>query len=151
MRSSVPQAVAVFLAIGVCSAQYQTWDPETENPCRSYGIDFQDNGGPYFQNISSPEKFTFVSTFEGCQNDYATNVIVDPNGDQLQCSDTKMQPDDTYQMSTCPQTKNSLVSGEWSLVILSNNGDQQPIAYQRDFSLIVGEPATSTVGRHPPF
>jgi hypothetical protein len=150
MRSSIPHAVAVFVAIGMSSAQLQSWDPEMENPCHSYGIDFQDNGGPYFQNISSPEKFTFVSTFEGCQNDYATNIIVDPNGDQLQCSDTKLQPADTYQMSTCPQTKNSLLSGEYSLVILSNNGDKIPIAYQRDFVLNVGLPVTSTVGRHPP-
>ena len=125
----------------------QNFDPEIENPCHSYGIDFQDKGGPYFQNISSPEKFTFVSTFEGCQDDYATNIIVDPNGDQLQCSDTKLQPRDTYQMSTCPQTKNSLLSGEYSLVILSNNGDKIPIAYQRDFVLNVGLPVTSTVGR----
>jgi len=32
--------------------------------CESYGIDFQ-NGGSYFQNISSTAPFTFVSIFEG--------------------------------------------------------------------------------------
>jgi hypothetical protein len=147
MRSSIPHAVAVFLSIGMSSAQLQNFDPEIENACHSYGIDFQDKGGPYFQNISSPEKFTFVSTFEGCQNDYATNIIVDPNGDQSLCSDTKLRPDDTYQMSTCPLTKNSLWSGAWSLIILANNGDEAPFAYQRDFMLAVGEPVTSTVGR----
>lgn len=135
------------MSIGLSSALDQRDEPEHDNPCHSYGIDFQDKGGPYFQNISSPEDFTFVSTFEGCENDYATNIIVDPHGDQLQCSDTPLQPDDTYQMSTCPLKKNSLYSGAWSLIILGNNGDKEQFAYQRDFKLIVGEPVTSTVSR----
>lgn len=147
MRPSIPQAVAVLVSIGLSSALDQRDEPEHDNPCHSYGIDFQDKGGPYFQNISSPEDFTFVSTFEGCENDYATNIIVDPHGDQLQCSDTPLQPDDTYQMSTCPLKKNSLYSGAWSLIILGNNGDKEQFAYQRDFNLIVGEPVTSTVSR----
>lgn len=32
--------------------------------CVSYGVDFQ-NGGSYFQNISSNNDFTFASIFEG--------------------------------------------------------------------------------------
>ena len=149
MRSSIPHAVAVFVAIGMSSAQLQSWDPEMENPCHSYGIDFQDNGGPYFQNISSPEKFTFVSTFEGCEKDFATNIIVDPTGEQYQCTDTSLQPDNTYQMTTCPLMKNSLYSGDWSLIILGNNGDKEQFADQRDFILTVGKPVTSTVSRLP--
>lgn len=31
--------------------------------CESYGVDFQ-NGGSYFQNISSVDPFTFVSIYE---------------------------------------------------------------------------------------
>jgi hypothetical protein len=145
MRPSIPQAIAIFLSIGLSSAQDRRDEPVYENPCRSYGIDFQDGGGPYFQNISSPDDFTFVSTFKGCEKDFATNIIVDPHGDQLQCDDTSLQPDNTYQMSTCPLTKNSLYSGDWSLIILGNNGDKEPFAYQRDFFLTVGEAATSTV------
>ncbi|KAM0716460.1 hypothetical protein Q7P37_007905 [Cladosporium fusiforme] len=135
---------ALFLAAvtGVCLANDQEDDEHYNNPCKSYGIDFQDKGS-YFQNISSTEPFTFVSTFEGCQPDYANNILVDPVGDQHLCSDTALTPDDKFQMSTCDLDKNELWSGEWSVVIISNNGDADPIAYMRDFSLSVGVPATT--------
>ncbi|THX89918.1 hypothetical protein D6D05_00897 [Aureobasidium pullulans] len=111
--------------------------------CVSYGIDFQ-NGGNYFQNISSTDAFTFASLFEGCDNDVANNLLVDPNGDEHQCTDTPLQPDDTTQLSTCPMDKNQLWSGDWSVLIISNNGDADPIAYERDFYLNVGLPSTTT-------
>lgn len=137
---------ALFLAAvtSVCSANDRRDDQDDVNPCRSYGIDFQDKGS-YFQNISSTDPFTFVSTFEGCQKDYANNILVDPNGDEHMCSDTALTPDDTYQMSTCDLDKDQLWTGPWSVVIISNNGDAEPIAYMRDFSLSVGEPVTTTV------
>ncbi|OCL00380.1 uncharacterized protein K441DRAFT_533440 [Cenococcum geophilum 1.58] len=113
--------------------------------CNSFGMDFQ-NGGAYFQNSLSTEPFTFVSEFEGCNNDTANNVLVDPTGEQYLCTDTNLTPDDTNQMSTCPLNKNQLSSGAWSVLILSNNGDGDPIAYERDFSLDVGPQSTSTVG-----
>lgn len=145
MRSSVSQAIAFTIAIASTAAQGQHDDPGYDNPCKSYGIDFQDDGS-FFQNKSSTDDFTFVSTFEGCQKDTANNILVDPNGDQYQCTDTSLQPDDTYQMSTCPMQKCSLWSGPWSVIIISNNGAEgQPIAYQRDFSLEVAVPATTTV------
>jgi hypothetical protein len=74
------------------------------------------------------------------------NILVDPNGDQYQCSDTPLTPDYTPETVTCtdwPQDK--LYSGDWSLVVISNNGDADPIAYQRDFSLSVGTPTTVTI------
>lgn len=37
-----------------------------------------------------------------------------------------------------------MYTGEWSLIIISNNGDADPIAYQRDFSLSVGTQQTTT-------
>ncbi|KAF1351006.1 hypothetical protein BDV97DRAFT_294466 [Delphinella strobiligena] len=111
--------------------------------CESYGIDFQ-NGGSYFQNISSPEEFTFVSLFEGCQNDTANNILVDPNGDEYQCTDTPLLPSDVNEISTCPLDKDQMFSGDWSVLIISNNGDADPIAYERDFYLSVGVPATTT-------
>jgi hypothetical protein len=86
-----------------------------------------------------------VSTFEGCQNDLANNILVDPTGEQYLCSDTPLTPPDTYQMSTCPLDKDDLWSGAWSIIIISNNGDAEPIAYQRDFSLEVAVPVTTTV------
>lgn len=37
-----------------------------------------------------------------------------------------------------------MTSGEWSILIISNNGDADPIDYQREFSLSVGTQATTT-------
>lgn len=71
---------------------------------------------------------------------------MDPNGDQYECSDTPLVPAYTPETVTCsdwPQDK--LYSGDWSLVVISNNGDGSPIAYQRDFSLTVGTPTTVTI------
>lgn len=66
--------------------------------CVSYGVDFQP-GGTYFQNVSSTDPFTFVSIFEGCNPDVAQNLIVDPNGDEYECSNTQLTPDDNNQLS----------------------------------------------------
>ncbi|KAK3621560.1 hypothetical protein LTR56_022735 [Elasticomyces elasticus] len=113
--------------------------------CVSYGDDFQ-TGGTYFQNSLSSDPFTALQEFEGCTNDTANNVLVDPNGDQSQCSNTPLQPDDTPQLITCADwPKNKLYNGDWSLLIISNNGDADPIAYERDFSLSVGPQQTSTI------
>lgn len=112
--------------------------------CASYGIDFQD-GGSYFQNITSTDDFSFASVFEGCQPDVCNNILVDPNGDEYQCSDTNLTPDDTDQLSTCPMQKDQMWTGDWSVILISNNGDADPIAYQRDFSLTVASPITETV------
>ncbi|RMY19062.1 hypothetical protein D0867_04914 [Hortaea werneckii] len=106
-------------------------------------MDFHD-GGSYFQNISSPDDFTFSSQFEGCQADaFANNLLVDPNGDQYLCTDTDIFPDDTTETSTCPLEKQQMWSGDWTVVIISNNGEKGcPIAIQRDFELTVAEPST---------
>lgn len=59
---------------------------------------------------------------------------------------TPLTPDYTPETVTCsswPQDK--MYSGDWSLVVISNNGETgDPIAYQRDFSLSVGTPSTTT-------
>ena len=72
------------------------------------------DGGSYFQNISSPDDFSFSSEFEGCQADaFANNLLVDPNGDQYLCTDTDLFPDDTTETSTCPLEKQQMWSGDW--------------------------------------
>ncbi|OJD40425.1 p-loop containing nucleoside triphosphate hydrolase [Diplodia corticola] len=120
-------------------------DTQLTAGCQSFGMDFQ-GGGIYFQNNASTDPFTFVQEFEGCQADNSTNILVDPSGDQYTCTSTPMQPDDTDELSTCPILKDELVSGAWSLLILSNNGDDgAPIAFERDFSLTVGVQSTVTV------
>ncbi|CAD0105812.1 unnamed protein product [Aureobasidium uvarum] len=112
--------------------------------CQVYGIDIQ-SGGTYFENSELTTPFSLVQEFSGCDNDTANNILVDPNGDQYQCSDTPLTPDYTPETVTCtdwPQDK--MYTGDWSLVVISNNGDADPIAYQRDFSLQVGTPTTMT-------
>jgi hypothetical protein len=119
--------------------------PNVLGDCESFGIDFT-SGGTFFQNSNSSDPFTAIQEFKGCQSDNAHNVIIDPTGDQTECSETPMQPDDTPQVITCEQwTKDRLYNGDWSLLIIANNGDAEPIAYQRDFSLEVGAQQTFTI------
>ncbi|PSN60895.1 hypothetical protein BS50DRAFT_639589 [Corynespora cassiicola Philippines] len=119
-------------------------DDGTYANCQSYGMDFQNNGS-YFQNSLSNDNFTFVTQFDNCSDDVAYNILVDPNGDQTLCSDTRLEPDDTNQLSTCPIQKSQLSSGDWSIVIISNNGDEtNPVAFERDFRLSVGPQSTIT-------
>lgn len=73
----------------------QVWSQD----CVVFGVDFQDQG-TYFQNSLSPEDFNFVSRYEGCQNVTADNLLVKPDGDEILCSDTNLQPDDTPELST---------------------------------------------------
>ncbi|KAL5404539.1 hypothetical protein PMIN06_006252 [Paraphaeosphaeria minitans] len=112
--------------------------------CNSYGMDFQ-SGGTYFQNSLSSDNFTFVEQFEGCNQDVAYNIIVDPQGDQNLCTETSLTPDNTDRLSTCPLRKNQLVSGTWSIIVISDNGEGVPLAAQRDFVLSVGPQLTSTI------
>jgi hypothetical protein len=44
-----------------------------DNPCQSFGKDFQD-GGTYFQNSLSSDPFTFVEYFEGKRPALSRNV-----------------------------------------------------------------------------
>ncbi|KAK5123449.1 hypothetical protein LTR85_002487 [Meristemomyces frigidus] len=114
------------------------------NSCQSYGIDFV-SGGTYFQNSLSTDPFTAMQEFSGCQNDTSDNVLIDPTGNEYLCSTTPLTPDDTPETVTCPVDKDQLTSGDWALIILSNNGAACPIAYERDFSLSVGPQQTTTV------
>lgn len=120
--------------------------PSVFGDCESFGVDFT-SGGTFFQNSNSSDPFTAIQEFTGCQDDTAHNVFIDPTGDQTECSETPMQPDDAPQLITCEDwPKERLYDGAWSLLVISNNGDSgEPIAYQRDFSLTVGEQQTTTV------
>jgi len=55
-------AVVNFLLLSSLSTLALGQDDTPE--CQSFGVDFQD-GGSYFQNISSMSDFTFASIFEG--------------------------------------------------------------------------------------
>ncbi|KAF2401544.1 hypothetical protein EJ06DRAFT_581652 [Trichodelitschia bisporula] len=111
--------------------------------CTSYGVDFKD-GGSYFINSASSEPFTAISQFSGCSGDPASILLVLPNSDELDCGTVPTSPDFTNELATCPVTKGGLVSGEYLLLLLGNNGADAPFAYQRQFSLDVGPQATAT-------
>lgn len=112
--------------------------------CQSFGLDYVD-GGSYFQNSNVDNTFTASQEFSGCTNDTSHNVLVDPNGDQTECSQTSMQPSNVTQTVTCDAwTNQNMSSGDWSILIISNNGNESAIAYQRDFHIDVGQPNATT-------
>jgi hypothetical protein len=88
-------------------------------------------------NLSTP--------LTGCQPVDAYNILVDPTGAQYNCTKTQLTPDNTTVTSTCPIEKDSLVSGDWSVLLYSNNGACQPFNARRDFVLSVGVQQTTTV------
>ncbi|KAK4498928.1 hypothetical protein PRZ48_009438 [Zasmidium cellare] len=134
-----------LFTFAVALASVSSFGFASANTCKSFGVDFQ-NGGTYFQNNGSSDPFTAFQYFTGCANDTSNNVLVDPQGNQAQCSNTDLQPNKQTQLITCSDNpKDSLYSGNWSLLVISNNGNADPIAYQRDFSLDVGAQSTTYV------
>ncbi|KAF2636970.1 hypothetical protein P280DRAFT_472484 [Massarina eburnea CBS 473.64] len=133
-------AIAVLLSLVAC------YTNQTNNPdsiCYSYGVDFVDEGS-YFVNTASNDSFTCVSTFNGCNQDEAEVLFIDPAGDESFCSQIPTLPDDTPELSKCPVLKSQLVSGDYMILILGNNGNGQPYAWERDFYLNCGPQATAT-------
>ena len=138
-------------------------DSPTSN-CSVYGIDFVD-GGSYFINSNSTANFTVVQQFSGCNDDSASVLLVQQSTeDEWECTSvpTGMYfnrataqdlavlihhtvPSNTSQLSTCPLEKDQMSSGEWTILVIGNNGDGNPFAYERDFSLTVGPQETTTI------
>lgn len=122
----------------------ETSQDQQGSVCTTYGVDFQD-GGSYFINTNSNESFTFVSKFEGCQNDTASLQLVDKDtSDQWDCSSVPTVPDNTPELSTCQVLKSRIVSGQYLIIALGNNGNGQPFSYQREFHIDAGPQQTIT-------
>lgn len=106
--------------------------------CTTSGVDYQ-NGGVYFINTNSNESFTFVSTFEGCNNDTADlSLVNDSTGDQYECGQVPTVPDNTPETATCPVLKSQLTSGKYLIIAIGNNGNGKPFSYQREFTIVAG-------------
>jgi len=128
-------------AFGNPSANHTCPDPS--KTCKSFGVDFM-SGQNYFQNIALNTDFNISSYFTGCQNDVAYVNLVLPNGSQIPCGQAQLTPDGSIQTNTCPIEQSQMSSGEYSLLLVSNNGDCAGLAAQRDFSISVGTQATYT-------
>lgn len=136
----------------------ETRQDNTNSTCQVYGIDFVD-GGSYFINSNSTADFTTVQQFDGCNNDSASILLVQQSTeDEWECSSVETGnfqlihlllyaadfcppnsvPSNTSQLSTCPLEKDQMSSGEWTILVIGNNGDGNPFAYERDFTLTVG-------------
>ncbi|CAD0109863.1 unnamed protein product [Aureobasidium uvarum] len=113
------------------------------NACESYGIDFKNNRN-YFIDINSNESFTAVSEFYGC-SEPARAILYTPSNHSIFCSDVATTPDYTDATTTCPILKNQMYSGDWTLVLLDNNGNGSSFNAQRKLHLSVGEQSTSVV------
>lgn len=112
--------------------------------CTTSGVDYQD-GGNYTINTNSNEPFTFISTFQGCNNDTAEFTLVNENtGDQYDCGQVPTVPDNTPQTATCPVSKNQLTSGKYLIIVLGNNGNGQQFASQREFTINAGPQQNTT-------
>ncbi|KAF2189542.1 hypothetical protein K469DRAFT_700748 [Zopfia rhizophila CBS 207.26] len=133
-----------FFSLSALAALLSLAVADPNSVCQSFGVDFVDDQH-YFINTLSSESFTCVSTFEGCNKDVADVLLVDPKGDEYLCSQIPTTPDSTPEMSTCPILKSQMVSGDWMILILGNNGDGNPFAWQRDIALDCGPQATTTV------
>ncbi|KAM3424320.1 hypothetical protein BST61_g11143 [Cercospora zeina] len=118
---------------------------DEDSICYSYGIDFQ-HLGSYFIDSRSTDPFTVVSQFKQCENNTSAYILLvdNDNDKQYECTGVPTTPDLTSQMSSCPITKNEMTSGAWSVLVIGNNGDGSPFAWQRDFTLTVGVPVTTT-------
>lgn len=111
--------------------------------CESYGVDFKDNRD-YFINIKSNESFTAASEFYNCQEP-ARAILITPKNQSIFCSDVPTSPDYTDETTTCPILKNQMYSGDWTLILLDNNGNASTFNAKRRLHLNVGEQVTSTV------
>jgi hypothetical protein len=126
-------AVGALLSLTVSAADNSINSTIINNPnsvCNSYGVDFVDEGH-YFINSISNDNFTSVSRFMGCNTGLADVLFIDPNGDEMFCSQLPTTPDDTPELSTCPILKSQMFTGKWILLFLGNNGDGNPFAWER--------------------
>jgi hypothetical protein len=116
----------------------------TSEVCTTSGVNYQE-GGTYFIDTDSKQPFTIVSTFSGCQNDTADISLVNENtGDQYDCGSVATVPNGVAQTATCPVLKSQLTSGTYLIITIGNNGNADPIAFQRQITITAGTQQTIT-------
>ncbi|KAK3383933.1 hypothetical protein B0T24DRAFT_662358 [Lasiosphaeria ovina] len=111
----------------------------THAACTSYGVDYS-NGGTYNIDGSSNQYFSFVTVFQGCNQESINPVLVGPDQNEYACSAIRTQPAGTQVTSTCGIPYSAMQSGTWRIIV---SGDQ--IATQRTVKLVVGLPQTTWI------
>ncbi|OAL50290.1 hypothetical protein IQ07DRAFT_423235 [Pyrenochaeta sp. DS3sAY3a] len=132
-----------FLLVAL-AASISLVNSDPNSICYAYGVDYVDESS-YFINSLSAEQFMSVSYFQGCNPGLADVLFVDPDDDEYLCSQLQTTPENEFKMSTCPIRKDQMISGHWLLLVLGNNGDGQPFAWQRDLYLTVAPQITTTI------
>ncbi|KAK0733322.1 hypothetical protein B0T26DRAFT_842399, partial [Lasiosphaeria miniovina] len=115
----------------------------THAACTSYGVDYS-NGGTYNIDGSSNQYFSFVTVFQGCNQESINPVLVGPDQNEYACSAIRTQPAGTQVTSTCGIPYSAMQSGTWRIIV---SGDQ--IATQRTVKLVVGLPQTTWITATP--
>lgn len=72
-------------------------------------------------------------------------ILSGPNDLDIFCSDIPLQPDLVPEMTTCLIEKDQMVSGEYDLTLISNNGDGAPFGNVRSFTITASPQETVTV------
>ena len=104
--------------------------------CTSYGVDYS-NGGRYNIDSSSNQYFSFITVFQGCNQETINPVLVGPDGSEYACSSIRTQPAGQQMTSTCGIPFSAMRSGNWRIIVSGNQ-----ISVQRSITLTVGQPQT---------
>ncbi len=90
--SWVASAVLAVLSVGVIAQ-------DDDSNCQGTGVDYTD-GGTYSIDSTDEDQFSFDTLFQGCIDETVSPILIDPNGNEIWCSDIETQPDNTDQFST---------------------------------------------------
>ncbi|KAI0881668.1 uncharacterized protein GGS22DRAFT_54808 [Annulohypoxylon maeteangense] len=111
--------------------------------CSSFGVDYV-NGGSYDIDSTSNSNFTFMTIFQGCDQESVTPLLIGPNGAQYPCSAVNTTPAGEQVTSTCGITFSAMASGLYKIIMQGQN-----IGVQRTIALTAGIPTTITFTATP--
>ncbi|KAH8878629.1 hypothetical protein GQ53DRAFT_86082 [Thozetella sp. PMI_491] len=111
--------------------------------CASYGVDYS-NGGSYYIDGSSNQYFSFITIFQGCNQESIQPVLVGPDDNEYACSAVNTSPAGAQVTSTCGIPFSAMRSGTWRIIVSGNQ-----LAVQRTITLTVGIPQTVVVTATP--
>lgn len=105
--------------------------------CTSYGVDYS-SGESYYIDSTSSQYFSFITVFQGCNQESISPVLIAPDGNEYACSAIKTQPAEQQVISTCGIPFSVMQSGTWKIIVAGSQ-----ISSQRVITLTVGAPQTT--------